>query len=152
MGIGSQRKVPLPMPTMKSLGIVAATALVTVVLMAAALVYLAIPAWRPLVHLFQSTSIGRVEIENRTLTDVVQDIVKQVESKSGKKIRILFSPEKIASRIRERDGGVYGNPPVEGVADHALCIVAFDYRCSVAYVDDDTVLMYLADGDMSSLK
>lgn len=141
------------MHAMKKFGIVVATALVTVVLTAATFIYLEMTTpGPPLVHLFQSTPISRVEIENRTLKDVVQDVVKQVESKSGKKTRILFSPEKIAGRIHERDGGVYEDPPVEGVADHALFLVCCAYNCRVAYVDDDTILMFLANGDMSALR
>ena len=42
---------------------------------------------------------------------------------------------------------VFGNPPVEGIADNALFIVVCDYHCRVAYVNENTVLLFYDKAD-----
>jgi len=100
------------------------------------------PAMFPLNHLLLTTSIKRVEIENRPLKEVVQEVIVQVEGKSGKRIKIIFSPTSLAEWTREKDGGVFGNPPIEGIAFDALTIVAWDYCCNISYLKNDTILFY----------
>jgi len=123
------------------------TFLLTCVLIVAVIWFFLIPRLFPLTHLFRATSVHEVVIENRTLGAVAQDIVRQVEAKCGRTIRIIYAPEILSAKIRERDGGASGNPPVEGVADSALSIVACDYSCHVIYVDQNTVLFYIAESD-----
>lgn len=101
----------------------------------------------PLRRLFETTAINRVEIENRTLRDVALDVVKQVEVKRGKEIKITFSPDILAEKIIERNGGVLGNPPIEGCASEALHILSWDYACTVTYLEPDTLHFYIGEGN-----
>ena len=97
----------------------------------------------PLAHLLQKTSVNRIETKNRTLQAAVQDVANQVEAKTGKKIRVLFAPESLADHTVEKTGMVItGGSPVEGIADHVLCLIANTYICGVHYVDADTILIY----------
>ena len=102
---------------------------------------------KPLHYTLETTSIKRVEIEKRNLQSVVQDVVRQVEAKNQKTLRVIYSPETLRENTREKNGGVFGNPPVEGSADDALTIVAFDYHCQWAYLDEQTILFYHIVGD-----
>jgi hypothetical protein len=132
---------------MKPLAIVLTTIIVTVSLTSSAIYFIVIPRLYPLNNLFQETSVNIVNTEKRTLGAVVTDVVKQVEAKSGKKIRLIFAPESLANNTIEKDGGVSGNPPVKGIAVDALHIACMDFRCSFQFVDDNTVLFYKAEDD-----
>ena len=94
----------------------------------------------PLEYLLATTSINRVEIDKRNLQSVVRDVVSQVAAKSGTKPMVIFSPERLGDNTRETTGGVFGNPPVEGIADEALATVASDFHCRLSYVGESTLL------------
>ena len=118
------------------------TIVITLVVVFIGYWFIITPLQFPFNHLLRTTTISRVETENRPLREVVQEVVAQVKAKSGKKIRVIFSPENLAEWIREKDGGVFGNPPVEGKAKRALIIISWDYHCHVAFLGDDTILFY----------
>ena len=63
---------------MKPFSIVVITALVTLVVVAVVIWFFVIPGFSHLLHLFETTSINRVEIENRILEAMIQDVVRQV--------------------------------------------------------------------------
>src|ERR1700692_1257783 len=117
---------------MKTLVIVAITGLATLFVVGLVVYFVVVPHS---LRLFQNVTISRVETKHRTFGAVVQDVVKQVEVKTGKKIRIIFAPETLANNTVERDGGVIGNPPVEGTADDAMWIVQCDFHCHVRYIE-----------------
>jgi hypothetical protein len=132
---------------MKTILVIITTIIVTLVLIMG-ICFLLWMKLLPLHYLLATTSVNRVEINNRTLRLVVQDIVGQVEAqRKGIKLRVIFSPEMLAENKREISGGVFGNPPVEGTADQALYIVALDYHCHCSYVGDNTILFYYIQGD-----
>jgi len=104
--------------------------------------YIAIPVMFPLNHLLRTTSIRRVEIENRPLKEVVREVVAQLEIKSGKKMSIIFAPEGLAEKIREKSGGVFSNRPIEGMADNVLDSIAMEYCCNIDWDSDDVIIFY----------
>lgn len=124
---------------MKTLGIIFTTALVTAVGMTAYF-WLGGPAnpGFPLVHLFQATNVERVETENKNLRMVVDEVLKQTEAKTGKKVNVIYATEEIANHRQM----VFGNPPMEGCADHALFIACCDFGCRMRYLDAHTILFF----------
>ena len=92
----------------------------------------------PMRHLLRTAMISRVKIEGRTLRAVVQDIVNQVEAADGKgrKLSVVFSSQKLGEKTQV----VFGNPPVEGTAEHALYLVGADFNCYFSGVEERTIL------------
>ena len=133
--------------TMKTCIVAACSSFVTLITVALLFWFFVIPAIFPLRWLFGATKITRVETQNRSLGSVIEDVVKQVESKGNGPFRILFAPEALAGKVRERDGGVFGNPTIEGAADEAIFILACDYRCHIELLNKDTIICYIGTGD-----
>lgn len=99
--------------------------------------YLGLPT-NSMRHRLRMVTIKRVKIETRSLKSVVQDIVNQVESQDNRRIevRVIFSPENLGGKSRVG----FGNPPIEGKADHALYLVGADYNCYFSCVGNRTII------------
>jgi hypothetical protein len=127
---------------MKSFSVIIITVIGTLGVITAIWLFVMRPP-SPLINLLRTISISRIESENRTLEEVLQDLLKQVEHKTGKSMKIIFSPKSLSKCPQ----CVFGNPPIEGKADDALYIVLCDYHCHVSYLNHNTLLFYYDKSD-----